>query len=143
MAPEASDVSSLSEAIRLRALAALVQRQDAEAAVRLARQGLLVAGDQAPAHGLLADMLYAAHEYEESVTEYRAALAGAPDDAALKRGLDRARKKLGQDKAKTAASSSRTKTKARAAAAGAEATPAEDKAADAETASPPSEPAAE
>jgi serine/threonine protein kinase len=141
LAPEESDMASLSEAIRLRALAALVQRQDAEAAVRLARQGLLVAGDQPQAHGLLADMLYAAQEYEESVAEYRAALAGAPDDAALKRGLDRARKKLGQDKAKAAASSSRTR--ARAAAAGAEASPAEDKAADAETASPPSEPAAE
>ncbi len=114
LAPEESDTASLSEAIRLRALAALVQRQDAEAAVRLARQGLLVAGDQAPAHGLLADMLYAAHEYEESVTEYRAALAGAPDDAALKRGLDRARKKLGQDKAKAAAPSPRTKTKTKA-----------------------------
>ena len=147
LAPAESDMASLSEAIRLRALAALVQRQDAEAAVRLARQGLLVAGDQAPAHGLLADMLYAAHEYEESVSEYRAALAGAPDDAALKRGLDRARKKLGPDKAKAAASSPRTKTKtktkARAGAAGTEATPAEEKAADAETASPPSEPAAE
>jgi tetratricopeptide (TPR) repeat protein len=143
LAPEESDTAALVEAIRLRALAALVQGHDAEAAVRLARQGLVVAGDQPPAHGLLADMLYAARDYEESVAEYRAALAGTPDDAALKRGLDRARKKLGQDKAKAAASSPRPRTRSRAAAAGAEASPAEDKAADSETASPPSEPAAE
>ena len=49
-------------------------------------------------------MLYAAHEDQEAVTEYRAALAGTPDDAALKRGLERARKKLGQDTAKAASS---------------------------------------
>jgi tetratricopeptide (TPR) repeat protein len=143
LAPEESDTTALAEAIRVRALAALVQGHDAEAAVRLARQGLVVAGDQAPAHALLADMLYAARDYQESVAEYRAALAGAPDDAAVKRGLDRARKKLGQDKAKAAASSPRPRTRSRAAAAGAEASPAEDKAADSETASPPSEPAAE
>ena len=143
LAPEESDTAALAEAIRLRALAALVQGHDAEAAVRLARQGLVVAGDQAPAHALLADMLYAARDYQESVAEYRAALEGAPDDAVLKRGLDRARKKLGQDKAKAAASSPRPRPRSRAAAAGAEASPAEDKAADTETASPPSEPAAE
>ena len=44
-------------------------------------------------------MLYAAHEYEDSVDEYRLALAGRPDDATLKRGLDRARKKLGRRQA--------------------------------------------
>jgi serine/threonine-protein kinase len=147
LAPEESDASSLSEAIRLRALAALVQRQDPDAAVRLARQGLAVAGDEeapAPSHGLLADMLYAAHEYQESVSEYRAALGGAPDDAALKRGLERARKKLGQDKAKAAAAA-RPRSRSRAAATGAEGSPApsEDKPADADTALPPSEPAAE
>jgi serine/threonine-protein kinase len=151
LAPEESDTASLLEAIRVRALAALVQRQDAAAAVKLARQGLAVAGDEAPAsHALLADMLYAAHEYPESVTEYRAALAGAPDDAALKRGLERARKKLGQDKAKAAASAPRPRARARAraaaAGAGAEGSPSDDdkgKPADGETASPPSEPAAD
>ena len=43
-------------------------------------------------------MLYAAHEYKDSVDEYRLALAGRPDDATLKRGLDRARKKSVADK---------------------------------------------
>ena len=49
-------------------------------------------------HALLADMLYAAHEYKDSVDEYRLAMAGRPDDATLKRGLDRARKKIVADK---------------------------------------------
>jgi hypothetical protein len=49
-------------------------------------------------HALLADMLYAAHEYKDSVDEYRIALAGHPDDDTLKRGLERARKKVGAEK---------------------------------------------
>ena len=63
-----------------------------------ARRRDALGNDDADAHALLADTLYAAKEYKDSVDEYRLALAGKPDDATLKRGLERARKKVGADK---------------------------------------------
>ena len=68
-------------------------------AVVWAREGLTLAGhENAEAHALLADTLYAAKAYKDSVDEYRLALAGKPEDDTLRRGLDRARKKAGPDK---------------------------------------------
>ena len=76
---------------------ALTEREDPLLAVRWAREGVAFNNDETT-HALLADMLYAAHEYKDSVDEYRIALAGHPDDDSLKRGLERARKKLGAEK---------------------------------------------
>ena len=81
---------------------ALTERKDALLAVRWAREGVAFNNDETT-HALLADMLYAAHEYKDSVDEYRIALAGHPDDDSLKRGLERARKKLGAEKVRGAA----------------------------------------
>ena len=71
-----------------------------DTAVRLARQGLAVAGNQAPASRAAGGHAVRRARVPGVGERIRAALAGTPDDAALKRGLDRARKKLGQDKAK-------------------------------------------
>ena len=62
---------------------ALVEQKDAKAAVRWARGVVAVDPDAVSGHALLADMLYAAEAYQDAVTEYRTALAGEPDDAAL------------------------------------------------------------
>ena len=82
-------------------MTALTERKDAALAVRWAREGVAFSNDDTT-HALLADMLYAAHEYKDSVDEYRLALAGRPDDDTLKRGLERARKKLGAEKVRRA-----------------------------------------
>jgi eukaryotic-like serine/threonine-protein kinase len=135
--PTDADRAGLVEAIRSRAVAALVDREDAAEAVQLARHAVAVADGHAPAHALLADALYAAHQYQESVTEYRAAIEAGSDDVAVKRGLERARKKLGADKAGS-------RSRARARAGSPAAAPSEETSgADAETPSPPSEPAPE
>src|SRR4029079_16846886 len=105
---------ALSESLRAHAMAALTEKKDPALAVRWAREGVGVSDSDAT-HALLADMLYAAGEYESSVAEYKTALQGRPDDAALKRGLDRARKKL----TATQAPRARRGGKARAAKAGA------------------------
>jgi len=89
---------ALAEVIRTRAMKALTEREDPSLAVRWAREGVAL-NNAEKTHALLADMLYAAHEYKDSVDEYRIALAGHPDDDSLKRGLERARKKLGAEKA--------------------------------------------
>ena len=88
---------ALAASLRERAQAALAAQQNDDA-VRLARENVAVTGDDPAAHALLADMLYAAKDYPASVAEYRKALAGHPaNDAAqgaLKRGLQRAQKKI-------------------------------------------------
>jgi serine/threonine protein kinase len=89
---------ALAEVIRTRAMKALTEGGDPSLAVRWAREGVAFNNDE-KTHALLADMLYAAREYKDSVDEYRIALAGHPDDDSLKRGLERARKKLGAEKA--------------------------------------------
>ncbi len=89
---------ALSEALRAHAMTALTEGKDAALAVRWAREGVAFSSNDTT-HALLADMLYAAHEYKDAVDEYRLALAGRPDDDTIKRGLDRARKKLGAGKA--------------------------------------------
>jgi serine/threonine protein kinase len=122
---------ALLEALRTRAMAALTERKDAAHAVRWARERVGVA-DNDTTHGLLADMLYAAREYESSLEEYRTAIAANPDDEALKRGFDRARKKIGAEK------SSRSRGKAQVAKAMAAEAPAE---ADTEPDKAPSAPA--
>src|SRR5204862_8210275 len=93
LGPPGKGREALAETLRTQAMAALVAKKDAPLAVRWAREGVGLTDDDA-SHALLADMLYAAHEYESSVAEYQSALAGRPDDDTLKRGLDRARKKL-------------------------------------------------
>jgi serine/threonine protein kinase len=105
----AEDAKQLIDLIRTSAIDA-IKAGDADKAVAWAREGLTLAGDgDADAHALLADTLYAAHDFEASVTEYKAAIAVKSGDAALKRGLDRARKKLAAEKAP------RTRAKPRAA----------------------------
>jgi tetratricopeptide (TPR) repeat protein len=112
--PDDKGKAALSESLRARAMAALTEKKDPALAVRWAREGV-GANDSDATHALLADMLYAAGEYESSVAEYKTALQGSPDDTALKRGLDRARKKAGVAKAPRA----RSGGKGRAAKAGA------------------------
>ena len=79
---EAKGRDALAEALRARAMTALTERKDALLAVRWAREGVAFNNDETT-HALLADMLYAAHEYKDSVDEYRIALAGHPDDDTL------------------------------------------------------------
>jgi serine/threonine protein kinase/tetratricopeptide (TPR) repeat protein len=88
---------ALTELLHAHAMTALTERKDPALAVRWARQGVAFNNNE-NTHALLADLLYAAHEYKDSVDEYQLAIAGRPDDAALKRGLDRARKKLVAEK---------------------------------------------
>jgi serine/threonine protein kinase len=87
----------LAASLRERAQAALAAQQNDDA-VRLARENVAVTGDDPAAHALLADMLYAAKDYPASAAEYRKAIAGHPaNDAAqgaLKRGLQRATRKM-------------------------------------------------
>ena len=61
-------------------MTALTERKDPALAVRWAREGVALDNNDGRAHALLADMLYAAHEYKDSVDEYRLAMAGRPDD---------------------------------------------------------------
>jgi hypothetical protein len=104
------------ELIRQHAIDAL-KASDADKSVAWARAGLALGGtEDADAHALLADTLYAAHTYAESVSEYQTALAAKPDDVTIKRGLDRARRKLGSDRAGQAHRSRSGKTKTAAAA---------------------------
>jgi hypothetical protein len=96
---DAKGREALSESLRGHAMKALTEKKDAALAVRWAREGVTL-NDSDTTHALLADMLYAAGEYESAVAEYKTALAGSPDNAAvLKRGLDRARKKMAAEKA--------------------------------------------
>jgi hypothetical protein len=131
-------------------MTALTEQKDAALAVRWAREGVAYNSSDAT-HALLADMLYAAKEYKDAVDEYRLAIAGRPDDPSLKRGLDRARKKMasGEKPARPrAAGGSKKKAKAAAASSGEEAAPAEaddgaGKAAAPAEPSAPAEPAAD
>ena len=91
------ETTSVLELVKKSAIDA-IKAGDAEKAVVWAREGLTLGGQNAEAHALLADTLYAAKQYKDSVDEYRLALAGKPEDETLKRGLDRARKKAGPDK---------------------------------------------
>jgi tetratricopeptide (TPR) repeat protein len=127
---------ALGETMRARAMTALTERKDPGLAVRWAREGVAFDNNE-NTHALLADMLYAAKEYKDAVDEYRLAIAGRPDDPALKRGLDRARKKLGSEK--QAATRPRKARAAKAAGAGDDA-PAES-GDDADKPAPPSAPA--
>jgi len=88
---------ALAEALHGHAMTALTESKDPALAVRWARECVALDNNDGN-HALLADMLYAAHEYKDSVDEYRLAMAARPDDPALKRGLDRARKKIVADK---------------------------------------------
>jgi tetratricopeptide (TPR) repeat protein len=141
---------ALGETMRARAMTALTERKDPGLAVRWAREGVAFDNNE-NTHALLADMLYAAKEYKDAVDEYRLAIAGRPDDPALKRGLDRARKKMasGEKPARPrAAGGSKKKAKAAAASSGEEAAPAEaddgaGKAAAPAEPSAPAEPAAD
>jgi tetratricopeptide (TPR) repeat protein len=92
------DANVVREYVRQSAIDA-IKAGNVEKAVTWARQGLALAGhDDADAHALLADTLYAARQYKDSVDEYRLAIAGKPDDDTFKRGLERARKKAGPEK---------------------------------------------
>ncbi|HXU06515.1 MAG TPA: protein kinase [Polyangia bacterium] len=91
----ATDTQLVMDFVRQSAVDA-IKAGDLDKAVKWARAGMALGGDDdLDAHALLADVLYASKGYQESVAEYQKALAGRPDDASLKRGLDRARKKLG------------------------------------------------
>ncbi|HMF39908.1 MAG TPA: protein kinase [Polyangia bacterium] len=96
------EAKALLDLVRTSAIDA-IKAGDTDKAVAWAREGLTLAGDAtdavADAHALLADTLYAAKDYAESVAEYKTAIAGKPGDATLKRGLDRARKKVTAEKA--------------------------------------------
>jgi hypothetical protein len=130
---------ALAEALRGHAMSALTDRKDPALAVRWARECVAFDNNDVT-HALLADMLYAAHEFKDSVDEYRLAIAGRPDDPTLKRGLDRARKKVVSDKP------ARPRAKARSAKAAPEdEAPAEGGDDTAKTAAPsaPAEPAAD
>jgi hypothetical protein len=134
----AEEPKQLTDLIRTSAIDA-IKAGDNDKAVAWARAGLAMAGDaDADAHALLADTLYAAHDYDSSVTEYRAAVAGKPGDATLKRGLDRARKKLAAEKAPRARPKARG---GKAAAAGEAAADSSSSDAETEKAAAPSAPA--
>jgi len=137
----AEEAKALTELVRTAAIDA-IKAGDADKAVAWAREGLTLAGDDgdavADAHALLADTLYAAKDFEESVAEYKTALASKAGDAALKRGLDRARKKL------TVGRAPRPRAKARAgkaAASGEAASESSSSDADSDKAAPASAPA--
>jgi hypothetical protein len=102
----------LAASLRERAQAALAAQQNDDA-VRLARENVAVTGDDPAAHALLADMLYAAKDYPASAAEYRKALAAHPEDdatqGALKRGLQRAQKKMATAKRPAARPARRTR----------------------------------
>jgi serine/threonine protein kinase/tetratricopeptide (TPR) repeat protein len=102
LGPQGEGTEPLARALRVRAEAALAAQQPA-AAVRWAREQVAVSGDEGAAHGVLADMLYAAHEDAEAIAEYNRALRARPGDAAFKRGIERAQRRLGRH-AKRAAS---------------------------------------
>ena len=85
----------LRERLKTKAMAALVEQKDSDVAVRWSRALVALGPDEPGAHALLADMLYAAGEYGDSVAEYKVALVGQPGDIALLRGLKRAVKKAG------------------------------------------------
>ena len=93
--PHGEGTEPLARALRQRAEAALAAQQHA-AAVRWAREEVAVAGDDGGAHALLADMLYAANEDAEAIAEYTRALRARPGDAVLKRGMQRAQRRLGR-----------------------------------------------
>jgi serine/threonine protein kinase len=138
------DTKALLDLIRTSAIDA-IKAGDADKAVAWAREGLALAGpNDGDSHALLADTLYASKAYKDAVDEYRLAIAAQPDDAVLKRGLDRARKKIVADKP---ARPRATTARAGKAAASSEA-PAESDADSAEKAAPapasaPAEPAAD
>jgi tetratricopeptide (TPR) repeat protein len=95
LGPQGEGTEPLARALRQRAEAALAAQQHA-AAVRWAREEVAVAGDDGGAHALLADMLYAANEDAEAIAEYGRALRAKPGDAVLKRGMQRAQRRLGR-----------------------------------------------
>jgi hypothetical protein len=138
------DTKALLDLIRTSAIDA-IKAGDADKAVAWAREGLALAGpNDGDSHALLADTLYASKAYKDAVDEYRLAIAAQPDDAVLKRGLDRARKKLGAEKAPRP----RAKTARAGKAAASSEAPAESDADSAEKAAPapasaPAEPAAD
>jgi serine/threonine protein kinase len=136
---ESKGREALGEALRTHAMASLTEHKDPALAVKWAREGVALDNNETT-HALLADMLYAAKEYKDAVDEYRLAIAGKPDDPALKRGLDRARKKAGSEKPARPRAKAQTAKAAKASSGGDEAAPAETTD-DAEKPMPPSAPA--
>jgi len=91
--PKARGQSELAQTLRGRGERALAARRPSEA-VRWARAALSLAEADPDAHALLGASLLAVREYGAAAAEYGKALASRPDDAAFKRGLARARRKL-------------------------------------------------
>jgi len=89
--PGAQGGSQLAATLRERAVAALHADHPVEA-VRWARTVVGLAEADPDAHALLAEALLAAHDDAGAAEEFGKALASRPNDAAFKRGLDRARK---------------------------------------------------
>jgi serine/threonine protein kinase len=91
--PGAQGTSQLAATLRGHAEAALHAEHAAEA-VRWARTVVGLAEADPDAHALLAEALLASHEDGAAADEFGKALASRPTDAAFKRGLDRARRRV-------------------------------------------------
>jgi tetratricopeptide (TPR) repeat protein len=91
--PKARGQSQIAQALRARGEVALAARRPSEA-VRWAREALSLAEADPDAHALLGAALLASREYAAAAAEYGKALASRPHDAAFKRGLARARRRL-------------------------------------------------
>jgi len=91
--PAAPGTSQLAATLRERAEAAL-RAGRATLAVRWARTVVGLAEADPAAHALLAEALSASHEDAAAVAEFDKALASRPADAALRRGLARARRRV-------------------------------------------------
>jgi tetratricopeptide (TPR) repeat protein len=95
--PRGPSSDTLARTLRARAAAARTAKHGDEA-IRWARAQVAVADADAGAHLLLADVLSEASQDDEAVGEYRKALASAPDDPEVTRGLARAEKRLAAGK---------------------------------------------
>jgi serine/threonine protein kinase len=91
--PRARGTSQLVATLRGRAETALREARAADA-VRWARTALGLAEADPDAHALLAEALFAAHDDAAAVVEFGKALASRPDDAAFKKGLGRAQRRI-------------------------------------------------
>jgi hypothetical protein len=91
--PRGPSSEALARSLRARAEVARAAKHPEEA-IRWAREEVALADGDAGAHGRLAAALADAHQDDEAAAEYRKALAGAPDDAEVARGLALAEKRL-------------------------------------------------
>jgi serine/threonine protein kinase len=85
--------ATLANLLRAHAQAAFAAARPSDA-IRWSRAAVELDGNDAAAHGLLANSLHAVREDGEAVAEYQKAIAAQPDDHKLKHGLERARRAL-------------------------------------------------